>query len=53
MHIFNITFQSVTALLAIGVLGFWIIKRHIIPDDDDIGNHQIDRNGNTFTDFFT
>lgn len=33
MHIFNITFQSVTALLAIGVLGFWIIKRHIIPDD--------------------
>lgn len=33
MHIFNITFQSVTALLAIGVLGFWIIKRHIIPND--------------------
>jgi malate permease and related proteins len=33
MHIFNITFQSVSALLAIGVLGFWIIKRHIIPDD--------------------
>jgi predicted permease len=33
MDIFNITFQSVTALLAIGVLGFWIIKRHILPDD--------------------
>lgn len=33
MHVFNITFQSVTALLAIGVLGFWIIRRHIIPDD--------------------
>ncbi len=31
MHIFNITLQSVAALLAIGVLGFWIIKRHIIP----------------------
>jgi predicted permease len=33
MHIFNITFQSVAALLAIGVLGFWIIKRHIIPEN--------------------
>jgi malate permease and related proteins len=32
MQIFNITLQSVAALLAIGVLGFWIIKRHIIPD---------------------
>jgi predicted permease len=31
MHIFNITLQSVAALLAIGLLGFWIIKRHIIP----------------------
>ena len=31
MHVFNITLQSVVALLAIGVLGFWIIKRHIIP----------------------
>jgi predicted permease len=32
MHVFNITLQSVTALLAIGVLGFWIIKRQIIPE---------------------
>jgi malate permease and related proteins len=33
MHVFNITLQSVVALLAIGVLGFWIIKRHIIPQN--------------------
>jgi predicted permease len=33
MHIFNITLQSVAALLAIGVLGFWIIKRHILPEN--------------------
>ena len=33
MHIFNITLQSVAALLAIGVLGFWIIKRNIIPEN--------------------
>ena len=33
MHVFNITLQSVTALLAIGVLGFWIIKRQIIPEN--------------------
>lgn len=33
MHIFNVTFQSVTALLAIGLLGFWIIKRDILPND--------------------
>jgi predicted permease len=33
MHVFNITLQSVIALLAIGVLGFWIIKRHIIPQN--------------------
>lgn len=33
MEIFYITFQSVTALLAIGVLGFWVIKRHIIPEN--------------------
>jgi len=33
MHIFNITFQSVTALLLIGLVGFWIIKRHIIPEN--------------------
>ena len=31
MHIFNITLQSVAALLIIGLLGFWIIKWHIIP----------------------
>ena len=33
MHIFNVTLQSVAALLAIGVLGFWIIKRNIIPEN--------------------
>jgi len=33
MHIFNMTLQSVAALLAIGVLGFWIIKRNIIPEN--------------------
>jgi len=33
MHIFNITLQSVAALLAIGLLGFWIIKRNIIPEN--------------------
>jgi malate permease and related proteins len=33
MHVFNITLQSVAALLAIGLLGFWIIKRHIIPEN--------------------
>jgi len=33
MHIFNITLQSVATLLAIGFLGFWIIKRHIIPEN--------------------
>ncbi len=33
MHIFNITLQSVAALLAIGVLGFWIIKRNVIPEN--------------------
>jgi malate permease and related proteins len=31
MHIFNITLQAVASLLAIGLLGFWIIKRNIIP----------------------
>jgi hypothetical protein len=31
MNIFNITLQSVAALLIIGLLGFWIIKWHIIP----------------------
>jgi len=33
MHIFDVTLQSVSALLAIGVLGFWIIKRNIIPEN--------------------
>ncbi len=33
MQIFNITLQSVAALLAIGVLGFWIVKRHILPEN--------------------
>lgn len=33
MHIFNVTLQSVAALLAIGLLGFWIIKRNIIPEN--------------------
>src|SRR3990170_4696669 len=33
MEIFNITLQSVAALLAIGVVGFWIIKRDVIPEN--------------------
>ncbi|MFH1169890.1 MAG: AEC family transporter [Chloroflexota bacterium] len=33
MHIFDAVFQSVAALLAIGVLGFWIVKRNIIPEN--------------------
>ena len=33
MHIFNVVFQSVVALLGIGILGFWIIKRGIIPEN--------------------
>jgi hypothetical protein len=33
MHILNVTLQSVAALLAIGLLGFWIIKRNIIPEN--------------------
>jgi len=33
MHVFNITLQSVVALLVIGLIGFWIIKRHIIPEN--------------------
>jgi len=33
MHIFNVTLQSVAALLIIGLLGFWIIKWHIIPEN--------------------
>jgi malate permease and related proteins len=33
MHIFYVTFQSVAALLLIGVLGFFIVKRQIIPEN--------------------
>jgi predicted permease len=33
MHVFNVTLQSVTALLVIGLIGFWIIKRHLIPEN--------------------
>jgi malate permease and related proteins len=33
MDIFNVTLQSVTALLVIGFLGFWILKRNIIPEN--------------------
>jgi malate permease and related proteins len=31
MDIFLVTFQSVAALLGIGVLGFWIIGRRLVP----------------------
>lgn len=33
MNIFNIVFQSVLALIGIGVLGFWILRRGIIPEN--------------------
>lgn len=33
MNIFNIILQSVVALLGIGVLGFWIMKREVIPEN--------------------
>jgi predicted permease len=33
MNIFTIVFQSVLALIGIGVLGFWILKRGIIPEN--------------------
>jgi malate permease and related proteins len=32
MKIFALIFQSVLTLISIGVLGFWILKRGIIPD---------------------
>jgi len=32
MNVFVVVFQSVLALIGIGVLGFWILKRGIIPD---------------------
>jgi malate permease and related proteins len=33
MNVFTIVFQSVLALIGIGVLGFWILKRGIIPEN--------------------
>ncbi len=33
MNIFSIVLQSVLALIGIGVLGFWILKRGIIPEN--------------------
>jgi len=33
MNVFNIVFQSVLALIGIGVLGFWILRRGIIPEN--------------------
>lgn len=33
MNIFNVVFQSVLALIGIGVLGFWILRRGIIPEN--------------------
>jgi predicted permease len=33
MRIFITTFESVAVLLGIGVLGFWIIRRRILPGD--------------------
>jgi malate permease and related proteins len=32
MNLFNIVFHSVLALIGIGVLGFWILRRGIIPE---------------------
>ncbi len=32
MEIFGIVFQSVLVLLGIGVIGFWITRRHVIPE---------------------
>src|SRR3990172_9135911 len=33
MNLFNMVFQSVLSLIGIGVLGFWILKRGIIPEN--------------------
>ena len=33
MNLFNVVFQSVLSLIGIGVLGFWILKRGIIPEN--------------------
>ncbi|MEM0466427.1 MAG: AEC family transporter [Candidatus Thermoplasmatota archaeon] len=32
MDLFQVTFQSVAVLLGVGLIGFWIIRRHLIPD---------------------
>jgi malate permease and related proteins len=32
VNLFNIVFHSVLALIGIGVLGFWILRRGIIPE---------------------
>ena len=33
MELFNVVFQSVLAIIGIGVLGFYILRRGIIPED--------------------
>ncbi len=33
MNIFNVIFQSVLALIGIGVIGFWILRRGILPEN--------------------
>ena len=33
MNIFTIVFQSILSLIGIGVLGFWILRRGIIPEN--------------------
>lgn len=33
MNTFSIIFQSVVALLGIGVLGFWIIRKEVVPEN--------------------
>ncbi len=33
MELFNIVFQSVLAIIGIGVLGFWILRRGIVPEN--------------------
>ena len=33
MTIFSIVLQSVLALIGIGVLGFWILRRGILPEN--------------------
>ncbi len=33
MNVFNVVLQSVLAMIGIGVLGFWILRRGIIPEN--------------------